>query len=221
MSGLPLNREYSFTDFWNSGKGVRSCCTFHGLIYRTGFYRACGIKLTEHVFYEDLEYAVLPFRNAPVVLPLDFLLDEYTMGNEGQSVSGFNQVRNLSHLEKIFWKIRETYSAFQAGKRGVPPRAVPDSGKEPAAVRGYFRYKLTEILFEYFTIALLKNPDRKSGRDAAVSLWRRVKERDPELARHAMGKYILVFTLRWTGFRNWWGTLRRFPGYNCLRGLVR
>ena len=33
--------------------------SFHGVIYNTGFYKALGYKLTEHVFYEDQEYATV------------------------------------------------------------------------------------------------------------------------------------------------------------------
>lgn len=34
------------------------------MIYNTGFYKALGYKLTEHVFYEDQEYATVPFSYA-------------------------------------------------------------------------------------------------------------------------------------------------------------
>lgn len=207
LAGVVSGREYALADFWSAGVSARRCCVFHGLAYRADFYRSCDIALSTHTLYEDQEYATLPFRSVRRVLPLDLPLYLYTVGGADQSVSDSSQVRNLSHLEKVFWVIWEHYR--------VLPRTADD------AVREYFRYKLGEILLSYYAAALLKNPDRKNGRVQARALRERVRERDGELARFAGKRYRLALALHHAGIcGKRWAALRQAPGYRLLCRLA-
>jgi len=62
-----FTREYNLKDIVNMWDDVYDGLSFHGVIYNTGFYKALGYKLTEHVFYEDQEYATVPFSYAKTV----------------------------------------------------------------------------------------------------------------------------------------------------------
>jgi glycosyltransferase involved in cell wall biosynthesis len=199
-AGVTPGREYAFEDFWNAGRGVRRCCTFHGLTYRTDFYRSCGIRLSEHTFYEDQEYATLPFRQVRSVLPLGIPLYEYRLGVEGQSMSDASQVRHLADLERVFWVIWEGY------------RTLP--GEEEA--RGYFRCKLAELLLSYYAAALLKNPDRAGGRGSARALREHLRAQDADFARYTARGYRLVLALHRFGFGRVWNAVRRLPGYRTV-----
>jgi glycosyltransferase involved in cell wall biosynthesis len=207
--GVEPNREYSFSDFWKAGKGVRSCCVFHGLFYRTDFYLSCGIKLSEHIFYEDQEYATIPFRELRTVQPVNIVLYEYFMGGEQQSVSDANQVKNLSHLEKVFWVLWEAY------------RTLPQTGNEgDTAVRDYFRYKMVERLLSYYAGALLRNSDQKAGREQARFLHEQLKSQDKEFSRYTTKQYLLLFALHFVGFSRAWNLVRRLPCYRVLAQLA-
>lgn len=64
MSVPDFTGEYNLKDIVNMWDDVYDGLSFHGVIYNTGFYKALGYKLTEHVFYEDQEYATVPFSYA-------------------------------------------------------------------------------------------------------------------------------------------------------------
>jgi glycosyltransferase involved in cell wall biosynthesis len=209
IAGLEPDREYTFVDFWKAGKTLRFCCTFHSLFYRTDFYRSCGVKLSERIFYEDQEYATLPFRGMRTVRPVNIVIYEYFLGGEQQSVSDANQVKNLSHLQRIFWVLWKTYQAL--------PRA---GDARDAAVRDYFRYKMAELLLSYYAVALLKNSDQKAGREQARFLHEQLKSQDKEFSRYTMKQYLLLCALHFTGFSRVWDSLRRLPGYRVLAQLA-
>jgi glycosyltransferase involved in cell wall biosynthesis len=198
-AGVTLGREYACEDFWKAGRDAQRCCTFHGLMYRSDFYRSCGIALSEHTLYEDQEYATLPFREVRSVLPLGIPLYEYRLGVEGQSVSDASQVRHLGDLERVFWVIWEGY------------RTLPRE-----AARGYFCYKLGELLLSYYAAALLKNPDRAGGRASARALRERLISQDADFARYTVRRYWLVLALHRFGFGRVWKALRHLPGYRTV-----
>jgi glycosyltransferase involved in cell wall biosynthesis len=210
LAGVISGREYGLADFWESAGNMKPCCSFHGLCYRTDFYRACGVKLSERIFYDDGEYATLPFRDVQTVLPLDFPLYEYTLGTVEQSVSSSNYVRNLPHLEQVFWVIWEAYRTLPA-----------ERDLHNSAVRAYFRYKMAEIFLDYCTAALLKATDRRAGREQVRLFWRRLREQDREFSRYTAKRYFIVLALYYTGFRSSrWEALRQLPCYSYLRRLA-
>src|SRR5699024_10211719 len=92
-------------------EGISSCCSFHGLLYRTQFYLDCGIQLSEGIFYEDHEYATLPFVIVETVLILPLFFYEYRIGNSGQSVAFHNQVERIDHIEAVVRKILDHRAA--------------------------------------------------------------------------------------------------------------
>jgi glycosyltransferase involved in cell wall biosynthesis len=184
--GLALGREYELAAFLGRGRRVRACCRFHGITYRTAFYRECGIRLSEKVFYEDQEYATLLFMRARTVLPLDLFLYEYTTGETTQSVSDENRVRYIWQVERVLWQIWERYRA---------------EGAMEAAAEGYCRYKLGHIVMNYYVTALLINGDRQGGREQARGLRQRLKERDLRLYRETRKAYVATLALHGLGIR--------------------
>lgn len=53
-------RTYTFESIMSDWRSFDRSLTFHGITYRTDFYKAYGHQLLEHVFYEDHEYAIYP-----------------------------------------------------------------------------------------------------------------------------------------------------------------
>jgi glycosyltransferase involved in cell wall biosynthesis len=204
--GIPLNREYSFTDFWSAGKGVRAGCRFHGICYRTEFYRSTGVVLSEKVFYEDQEYATLPFRDIKTVLPLDMVIYRYAIGDRAQSVSNANRVTHIGKIERVLWVLWGRY------------REAPDM---PPAAADYFRSKMAHVLFSYYTAALLINPNRKEGRRQSQALRAKTKQEAKELYNLVQFRYWGTLLLHYAGIT--WSRLvavQHTPAYRFLFKII-
>ena len=180
MHHLHYGRTYKFAGLWRHPARVKNVCNFHGITYRTDYYRACNIRLSEGISYEDQEYATLPFAHGPTVMPLDLFLYEYTLGDPNQSVSDTRMVQNIAQLETVLWKIL-----------GHTPRS-------PAA-KAYFLYKTKEILLSYYMAALVKNPDKPGGRQLAERMQQRVRKQDPALTKSIQRNYMLCLLLSYSG----------------------
>lgn len=143
MSVPDFTREYNLKDIVNMWDDVYDGLSFHGVIYNTGFYKALGYKLTEHVFYEDQEYATVPFSYAKTVRFIQEELYVYRVGDVNQSVSAASQVKRLPDLEQVIFNVLEAEKSFAK---------MPQGGKE------HFIRKTSGIITSYYQIALIKIP---------------------------------------------------------------
>ena len=153
---------------------IVSCCSFHGLFYRTQFYRDCGFQLSEGIFYEDHEYAILPFIHVDRILILPTFFYEYRIGNSGQSVAFHNQVKRIDHIEAVVRKILECRAACG------PLR--PDREE-------YVLRKLSIVVVSYFAVALVKDSDRKRGAQNARHFHQWLENYEPQLLTRISKKY--------------------------------
>lgn len=84
----------------------RDNITLHSAMYKTSCLHACGIRLPEHVSYEDnlFVYAPLPFTKKATYCPLPFY--QYLIGRSGQTMEQQTIVKNwrtfMRHAEAIF-----------------------------------------------------------------------------------------------------------------------
>lgn len=153
---------------------IRDCFSFHGLFYKTAWYRTHGLCLTEGVFYEDQEYATLPFAYLDTLLVLPEFFYEYMVGNSNQSVSYQNQVKRIGHIETV---LRNMLAFYQ---EHMPMQAA----------RGeYFLRKLSIVAMSYFATALVKNKNRQQGKADAQRVRSWLKTEAPELIRRTEKKY--------------------------------
>lgn len=185
IENAEFGREYTLEEYMKLGAGARSAMVFHGITYRTAMLKEDGMRLLEKVFYEDQQYATVPFRSVKTVLPIDMFFYEYMIGNAAQSVSDENQVKRIDQLEKVFWEIEKE---LRAG-----------SGMSPAA-KEYFTYKLAEMLLSIYSIMLIKDTDRKRGLLEAKRLYAELTEKNPELAKCTARKYRISRVLHAFGF---------------------
>lgn len=91
---------------------ISSCCSFHGILYRTQFYRECGFRLSEGIFYEDHEYATLPFAHLNSILILPLFFYQYRIGTSGQSVAFHNQVKRIDQIEQVIYNYAVNYPIY-------------------------------------------------------------------------------------------------------------
>lgn len=205
--GVQFGKTYSMAEFMGLGKGALSCCMFHGITYRTEFYRSCGLSLSEKISYEDQEYCTLPFIHLKTVLFLDLFLYEYLIGSADQSVSDANQVARAWQLEQVFWKILRGYK-----------------GSEPLseAASRYILYKLAETLQNYYVTMLIRSKDRKKGRREAARLKIESAAALPALEPLAAFRYRLLRAMHYLHISPaHLEILKKSPLYLWLRAKVR
>lgn len=171
------NREIGLEALLEVYNEISSCCSLHGLCYRTEMYRSAGIHLSEGIFYEDQEYATLPFAYVEKVLILPQFFYVYQIGNADQSVSFPNQVKRIGHIEAV------TRSILAYRAKNSPLTSAREE---------YFLRKLAVVAVSYFAVALIKNPDKHTGRKDALRFRAWLAEDAPELLMRIKKKYATL-----------------------------
>lgn len=159
-------REISLPELLQVYDTIAPCCSFHGITYRTSTYQDSGLQLSEHIFYEDQEYAALPFFQVKSILILPLFLYQYQIGNSEQSVAFVNQVKRISHIEQVVLRMIHY-------KQGIPS---PSAG----SLEYYFQ-KLATVVVSYHATALLKNPDKQEGRLQSACFFMKVEQQEPKV----------------------------------------
>lgn len=196
-----FGRTYTFAEIMADWKCFDRSLTFHGITYRTDFYRAFGIRLSEHVFYEDHEFATYPCCHAKSVMPLDLFIYEYRIGDVNQSVSMANQLKRLGHTEAVIRRMTEEYT-----------RLPHHAGKTYAAM------KIQGLLLSYLTTALLVNPHRSEGRKQAAAQMEACLAKAPEAYAMAKRKYQVFLLLnRFHVSKQTWDAILNSALYNKIR----
>lgn len=170
------SREYDLTDIQKDWKSMDRCLTFHGIAYRTDFYRQRGIKLIEHVFYEDHQYATIPCCYATSIQPLDKCLYIYRIGDIKQSISEKNQYLRRSHARIVILEMIE----YLKNNRIV------------GAGRFYYEEKLGRLILSYLVTVLLLSPIRSEGRVEAEELLEQVRIDCMEVYKKIEKRYYLL-----------------------------
>lgn len=197
-----FGKPYSFDQIMSQWRSFDRSLTFHGITYRTAFYRSFGHKLLEHVFYEDHEYATYPCCYAKCVTPVDLFLYEYRIGDVNQSISNANQLKRLGHTEAVLQRMAEQY------------RDIPESGG-----KDYAAMKIQGLLLSYLTTALLVNPDKKAGRRMAAEQMAKRKTDAPQAVALAKRKYPVFCLLNRLHIgKAAWDAILASRLYNRLRG---
>lgn len=167
---------------WNA---VKDIFTLHGITYRTAFYRRWGHDLTEHVFYEDQEYATIPCCFAESLLISDLSLYIYRVGDEHQSISETNQLKRLGDLNTVYESMVGYLSETQ--------EQLSDAGYI------FFLKRLEVVILSYYKVLLFIMPDRKAGRIAAETFTKKLSQEMPELWKYMRKKYIAFRIMNFFG----------------------
>lgn len=197
-----FGRSYSLDEIMADWKSFDRSLTFHGITYNTAFYRQYGIQLSEHVFYEDHEYATFPCCHAKTVTPFDLFVYDYRIGDVQQSVSEANQLKRISHTEAVLKRMILEAGRLTCGAGG----------------RSYAAMKTQGLLLSYLTTSLLTDPNRKEGRVLAQSRMEECKLGLPEAYALALRKYRVFRLLnRLHVNKRCWDRILHSGIYNTLR----
>lgn len=173
-----FDREYTLSEAVSEWRAFENGFTLHGIAYRTEFYREKCIQLTEHVFYEDYEFASVPACFARSIRALNVFVYVYRIGDVNQSVSSKNRLARVSHTEKVL------------GRLICQCRELP-SDADPATKR-YLCIKTKELLLSYMKTVMLDEPNRKKGRSDGKRMMSRIGSELPETYALAEKQYTVL-----------------------------
>lgn len=157
----------------------------HSSTFKTEILKSGGVKLQEHTFYVDTEYALLPIPYVKTVEFLETCVYLYTVGSAQQSIDTGNFVKRYDdHLRVV-----KRLIGF-AGNNGA--------GNFPAAQTDYIYSVVAKLCFTQYMLAAFYDEDVARGRHRAreFDLW--LKE-DKRLYT-ALSKSSYIRFLRITGF---------------------
>lgn len=171
--GLELTME-EFSGIFDQ---MATSYSFHGLCYRTDFFQSMDFRMSEKVFFEDQEYAVLPFLKVQKVLLLPYYLYNYQIGSAGQSVDFSNQAKRANDLKRVYTKMMDYYH-FHKPQEQFRER--------------FFVKRLSISLVSYYAVVLVKSEDKRSGRKEAEGLRTYVKQLEPSIQEYAEKRYRIM-----------------------------
>lgn len=175
-------REYTLSEIMDNWKSFDRSLTFHGICYRTDFYKQNALELSEHIFYEDHEFATIPCCLAESITPFDMFIYQYRVGDLEQSVSDLNQLKRLSHTEAVLMRF-------------IKEQAITDRAADKNGAKRYYEQKAQGLLLSYFTTAALVDSDKKRGRQNALRLMNIFREKMPGAAAIAEGQFKIFMYL--------------------------
>lgn len=171
-------KEYSLADVKADWKSMDRCLTFHGIAYRTDFYRECGTQLAEKVFYEDHQFATIPCCFAKTIKPVDLCLYVYRIGDVNQSVSDKNQYLRRSHTQTV---IREMGSFYKNNSA-----RMDENGQY------YYTEKLGRLMMSYLVTTLQLAPSFREGRKEAKDFMAEMKKIVPTICESIAKRYKIL-----------------------------
>ena len=197
-------QSYTLAEIMADWKSFDRSLTFHGITYKTDFYHRKGIQLSEHVFYEDHEFATFPCCHAESVTPMDLFLYDYRIGDVQQSVSNANQLRRVGHTETVLKRMIAEYTALD----------LP----EGSGGREYVAMKAQGLLLSYLTTVMLVQKDKKLGRRMGEEMMERFRRELPRATLLADSQYKIFRMLnRFHVSKDTFDRVLRSKLYNKLR----
>jgi len=174
------SREVTLEELMEDVDNIPAAQSFHGIMYRTDFYRQTGIKMSEKVFFEDQEYAILPFAFVESVLLLPYYLYEYQTGSADQSVNFANQAKRSPDFLAVVKKM----ISFHLETDGLSE-----------AQDAFIEWRLSNAAASYYATVLVKGTDKEEGRRLAEEFRAYLEENEPGVAARTERKYRAMLRL--------------------------
>ncbi len=175
LSSVDFEKIISLAKVLENFSCYDECLCFHGITYNREYYMSCKLQLSEHVFYEDNEYATFPFYKAKTIGAIDAAVYQYRVGDTEQSVSIQSRVKRLDDEKKVIDRMLAFYE-----------KKVTD-----AEIKKYFIIKIGRVLASHWITCLLAYEDRKKGKKRAIELYKEI-QKYPEIKNAVVKKYIVL-----------------------------
>ncbi len=199
-----FGKAYSFDEIMDDWKSFDRSLTFHGITYNTEFYHKNAIQLSEHVFYEDHEFATIPCCYAKTITPFDMFIYDYRIGDVQQSVSDANQLKRISHTETVLKRFMTEYQTLKLDKKSGGSR--------------YYCMKAQGLLLSYITTVMLVEKNRKKGRRMGADMMEQFQKQMPLTYEYAVKQYkVFCLMNRMHINKQLWEKILHSKMYNVLR----
>lgn len=162
---------------------VCSYVMLHTLSVRTDLLRSSGVRVLEHVFYEDIEYIIKSTASASSAAVFPGVIYQYRVGNAAQSVYYANYVRRFDHHEKVTEEMIRFAEAFEG-----------ESWR-----KDYVYYRVRLLIHTHLKIALIYDEDRGRGAKRASEFRGRLKKSSPLLWKKTRKRALIASALHCLG----------------------
>ncbi len=173
-----FDKEYLFSEIIAVFSKFESSLSFHGITYNTSFYKSFDYQLSEHIFYEDHEYAAFPCCYAQTLTCLDMFIYNYRIGDINQSVSDSNQLKRMPHLKTVLNRMDTEYQN--------------ECGERAEECRNYVCYKIKTVLLSYLKTLLLISRDRANSRNSAKEIMLHYQKEIPLVYELSVNQYKVL-----------------------------
>lgn len=170
------NRRIDMIKLNDKYDDVSSCLDFHSMCFNTEFLRSTGLRMSEHTYYEDQEFAILPFMHAESIMILPDMLYEYRIGDVHQSTNFLNQAKRVSNHQAVVERIVDYYISCK------PMGKARDE---------FLRKRIAVAVNSNYATLLVKNPDKKEGRKKAAVFREYLLRKEPALVKMTDRRYKL------------------------------
>ena len=159
---------------------IINCLDFHSMCYNTEFLRNTGIRMSEHTFFEDQEFAILPYMHAESIVVIPDLLYVYRVGDVNQSVNFKNQANRVGEHQAVVEHILDYYVSCK------PMGKSRDT---------FLKRRISTAITSNYATLLVKNPNKKEGRKRAQIFREYLLRKEPALVKMTDQKYKLLTRL--------------------------
>ncbi len=104
-ANVSTDKEYALSDVLGD---IGDCYQMHSITFRTAIIQG-KLKITEHCFYVDQEYILLPLGAVEKLMFLDNTIYQYRLGDENQSVSVTSKQKNRAMHRKVVMRLLRTF----------------------------------------------------------------------------------------------------------------
>lgn len=158
--------------------------TMHAVTYRTSLLQESGITITEHCYYTDQEYDLLPLRDVSTLRIVPVTVYCYRIGRSGQSVSVAGMEKHYSEQSVVLKRLYAVYS--DAHKRKT---------KKDCYIYRYF-VKRTRFHIRSF---LVISPSKAHKREM-IEFMHYLKEHQSDIYRDLVRQSRFVKLLVWSHY---------------------
>lgn len=183
FEGIEYGKTYAFSELPVDGSVYFG---IHGSTFKTEVLQKHDIKLQEHTFYVDTEYALLPIPYINTVVFLKDCVYLYTVGSSGQSIDPANFVKRYDHHLRVVNRL----VAF----------AIDDTKTADKAHVDYIYAVLGKLCFTQYMLGIYYDDDSKRGKKRAKDFDNWLKESNSRLYGE-LGSSLYIKLARSTDFK--------------------
>lgn len=159
----------------------------HELTYKTSLLKKIGFRMTEGVFYVDVEYMAMPWKSVETVRVTHIPLYYYRLGRDGQSVGSGQLAKHHEDILTAFGSVLDFYSM--------------GDGEIDAFDNRYVRMCLAHRFCTAYTMLCKATPSNKVKN--TLMAWDTKLSKYPDLYKDIEKRSKLVRFLRMTNFKGY------------------